>query len=801
MNSFINYYYDQLYKYEHLKQCFIQILKFMKDVLNEIDDQAIRELFHSLSSTFMPQSLFFLIVNTDTGSVDPIDTNLTADQQKELVLNQQMRIWIDPVNQQKLSLQRAAIDHSEYFCQKIPDCINLICQYLKELLIFSLSDKIEVNSHPFLSHFSHTVLLSRLPIFSRIYASLACIQIVYPILKQKGMKEQMLLIQETIFAAAQCLIEYPMPLIKLIFLIVANTIREEVFIDANKYRYGPIVKLVFSQSLLKECPNVSEVVVKLLTFFEQNTLKYMMQMIIDNSMQVVENSKDATPLNQLVNLNKTWRIMLQNDPKLRTQVSLNYFPVIQAAISKFLQIVELNYRTRIQYLEQFKKNNQKRGSSSQTPNEQQLKDIQIEPVQKKVDVALLVLLRACCFNLQPQIDNQQFVEIEKKLMPLFRQMLDEVLQPYQTYLLKIAESIVIIKKQMTPTTSFALKNLHEIYEISSIVIRVRSKIIFLTYGGDFYKMNTQFLLQTSYIGIKMLQHQSLVGMNSKEIVNVFLLIQILHLNHYNVELQFNISQLLDILLDIEVSLNKECRLQRLVTIMSLNHNYIQQVFEYFGSKERRQKLLEMVLNELSTKENNNLLVQEIKILVCGVSNLFLKYREQFHLTDDQIYQIIIRISNMLFWQKYQHDKSIYFDQTNKNQNQPTNQEKPQKLKQMPQNQLNDNEKEMLTEFFLTEYKQICLDLDEDYPQRLQSSKYYQNLQIALKDYDEYVYFKRYLVLSYHSDREVLRKFLLSERENNYHKKIIEMVLRCKRVRVTRDGNKEYIRFIFKFTQH
>lgn len=49
----------------------------MKDILNDIDDQAIKELFHSLSSTFMPQTLFFLIVNSD---LNEIDTNLTPDQ-------------------------------------------------------------------------------------------------------------------------------------------------------------------------------------------------------------------------------------------------------------------------------------------------------------------------------------------------------------------------------------------------------------------------------------------------------------------------------------------------------------------------------------------------------------------------------------------------------------------------------------------------------------------------------------------------------------------------------------------------
>lgn len=121
-------------------------------------------------------------------------------------------------------------------------------------------------------------------------------------------------------------------------------------------------------------------------------------------------------------------------------------------------------------------------------------------------------------------------------MPLFRQMLDEVLQPYQIQLLKISEAIVIIKKQLTPTTSFALKNLHEIYEISSVIRRVKSLIIFLAYGGDFYKMNTQFLVQTSFIAIKLLANNQIALMKPKEVINIFIMTQILHLNHYNVEL-------------------------------------------------------------------------------------------------------------------------------------------------------------------------------------------------------------------------------------------------------------------------
>ena len=115
-------------------------------------------------------------------------------------------------------------------------------------------------------------------------------------MKSKGMTEQMQLIQETVFCAALSLVEYPLPLIKLIFLIVANTMKEEIFVEGNKYRYGPILKLVFSQQLLKECPAVGHVIVQLLDYFGKHTLRFMMQLIIDNSMQVVESARDRLPL-------------------------------------------------------------------------------------------------------------------------------------------------------------------------------------------------------------------------------------------------------------------------------------------------------------------------------------------------------------------------------------------------------------------------------------------------------------------------------------------------------------------------
>ncbi|CDW83685.1 UNKNOWN [Stylonychia lemnae] len=753
-------------------------------------------MYHSLSSTFMPQSLFFLIVNSE--SVE-LPQGLTQEQQKEELLNIQMKIWLTPQTERKISLQRAAINQAEYFCQKIPDCVNLICQYLKELLIFSISDKIEVNSHPFLSHFAHTILLSRLPIYSRIYAALACIQIVYPHLKTQGLKEQMQLIQEAVFAAANSLIEYPMPLIKLIFLIVSNTLKEEIFIDTNKYRYGPIIKLIFSQQLLKECPNVSEVITMLLDYFEKNTLKYMMQLIIDNSMQVVENAKDCTSIFQLVNLNKRWRQMVQDEPNLRQQVNLNYFPVVQASTLKFLQIVENNFKVQQQLKEQQRKLGQKKGSTAQAVLDvSQNPENQLNNLTKTVDKALLSLLRACCFNLQPQIDNQQFIEIEKKLMPLFRQMVDDLLQPYQIQLLKVAEAIVVVKKQLTPTTSFALKNLHFIFEQSFSIKRIKSLIIFLAFGQDFYKMNSQILVQASLMCIKLLSTPELIQIyTQKDVLDIFIMIQVMHINHYNVELQFNIAQLLDTLMDLKGIMDKECRVQRVLAILSLSHNYIQQMFDYFGSKDKRSQLVDFIMSDFSAINNQSLTNYEIKIFVCGISNLFLRYREQYHLNlDEELFPVVIRSVNMLFWQKYIHDKKVYFDLK-----QPLN---PDLINVNQKNQipsrnagLKDDDDECLSEFFLSEYRDICSESLDDMEERKEAEKYYKDTNIIYKDYDEYIYFKKYLVNSFFNDKDTLKSFLLQK--NKRISRMVEMVLRCKRVRITRDGGREFIRFIFNFS--
>ena len=103
--------------------------------------------------------------------------------------------------------------------------------------------------------------------------------------------------------------------------------------------------------------------------------------------------------------------------------------------------------------------------------------------------------------------------------------------------------------------------------------------------------------------------------------------------------------------------------------MAMTHNYTQQVFEQFVGKANRGKrlrLIEMIFSEFSDKDNQNLQTNEVKVFVCGVSNLFLRYRDQLKLDQEtELYPIIVRALNALFWQKYQQDKLIY--KTNNNQ--------------------------------------------------------------------------------------------------------------------------------------
>jgi len=143
---------------------------------NLIQDN-LKQLFHQLSSHFLTHSIFFLMSHSE------LETN-----SKDEIVSQQYWIWdrFDKIQQrQKLPddkkfLQIEALLMVKFFIQKVPDCINLLTQYSKELLIFCTQDggKIDTYDHPFLSHFSNTVLLSRMPLYSRIYASLALINVL-----------------------------------------------------------------------------------------------------------------------------------------------------------------------------------------------------------------------------------------------------------------------------------------------------------------------------------------------------------------------------------------------------------------------------------------------------------------------------------------------------------------------------------------------------------------------------------------------------------------------------------------------
>lgn len=74
-----------------------------------------------------------------------------------------------------------------------------------------------------------------------------------------------------------------MPLIQLLVLLVINQMKEDIFVHTNQYRYGHLLKLVFSQNLLKDCPNAISIVIEILEYFESKTLKQMMQAIIDSA--------------------------------------------------------------------------------------------------------------------------------------------------------------------------------------------------------------------------------------------------------------------------------------------------------------------------------------------------------------------------------------------------------------------------------------------------------------------------------------------------------------------------------------
>ena len=87
ISLFINNYWDQMSKYGYLQRTFAHFFAFMRDVLGNIEDEPIKELYHSLSSTFIPQTLFFLEINTEMR-----DTEKTT---KEEMLMYQMKVWTD----------------------------------------------------------------------------------------------------------------------------------------------------------------------------------------------------------------------------------------------------------------------------------------------------------------------------------------------------------------------------------------------------------------------------------------------------------------------------------------------------------------------------------------------------------------------------------------------------------------------------------------------------------------------------------------------------------------------------------
>ena len=95
--------------------------------------------------------------------------------------------------------------------------------------------------------------------------------------------------------------------------------------------------------------------------------------------------------------------------------------------------------------------------------------------------------------LRPDLDSKQFVEIEKKLTILFREMNEEQYRPYFVETLKIIESLVVKKNQITPTCSYGLKNLLQVYkDTEGILKRSRSLVVFTAYGQEFLRMNPSF---------------------------------------------------------------------------------------------------------------------------------------------------------------------------------------------------------------------------------------------------------------------------------------------------------------------
>ena len=81
-------------------------------------------------------------------------------------------------------------------------------------------------------------------------------------------------------------------------------------------------------------------------------------------------------------------------------------------------------------------------------------------------------------------------------------------------------------------------------------------------------MNSSYLSHSCNIAIKLLSQP----LDPADMLKTFLLIEVLHLNHYNQELQFTIPTLIETLLNMN-PLDKETRIHRVLAILALGHNY------------------------------------------------------------------------------------------------------------------------------------------------------------------------------------------------------------------------------------
>mmetsp|Transcript_27334 Transcript_27334/g.26377 ORF Transcript_27334/g.26377 Transcript_27334/m.26377 type:complete len:312 (+) Transcript_27334:1040-1975(+) len=311
----------------------------------------------------------------------------------------------------------------------------------------------------------------------------------------------------------------------------------------------------------------------------------MMQPIIDNVTQVVESCKEPANILQIIKLNKSWASLLQNvddikneddKEKVRSQV-LNYYPIINACVNRFNLLNEQIQKMQAQF-----KHSQMQKNAKQ-PLQKDMNWNDFSQQLNSMDFTMLKLLKSCCKNLQPKKDQKSFIDIEKKLTPLFRMMLEDNQRPYLVLILKVAEAMVQSKSQMTPTTSYALKNLEtyfnhqqqlkakllqlqkqlklqqqenyqqktgnqpNLYQIQQqitlvqkqiefqgkgMIIRAQTFQRFLAYGQEFFRVNSNYLLSISEIVIACLNdHDQRHKNNDLSTNQLFQIVQILFLNH------------------------------------------------------------------------------------------------------------------------------------------------------------------------------------------------------------------------------------------------------------------------------